>query len=597
MSETTYEVVDKVDAEASGSTTSFFEGPVTDGTVEADDTTFEVYDQVDQTNSPETDHPTSFYSDEMIYEGLLYGNEVIEEIRTLEASAVANAAAAAVSATEAQSSEDDAETAQIAAEAASALAEAARVAAEAAKVAAELAETNAETAETNAETAETNAEAAQAAAAASAAAALASENAAALAETNAETAETNAEAAQAAAAASQSAAATSATNAANSASAAATSETNAGNSASAAATSATNAANSATAAQTAETNAETAETNAEAAEVAAAAHAADASASEGAAAASEIAAALSASNASTSETNAANSASAAATSAANAAAAVQAAAANDAPLMNGVAAVGVGTQWAREDHVHPTDTSRAPLASPTFTGVPAAPTAAPGTNTTQLATTAFVAAAVTGGGAPTSADYLVRTADAGLSAERVVTDTASVTWDWATGSQAKANLAFASQADAEGGSATDKALNALRVLQSIRKNVFPSGTSMLFQQSAAPTGWTKQTTHNDKALRLTSGSVGTGGSSAFSTVFGKTATDSFTLTNSHLPASISSSAGTAAALSGGSFVALLSGGAGTLNGALNNSGLGGNSFQAGMDIRVQYVDFIIANKD
>ncbi len=34
----------------------------------------------------------------------------------------------------------------------------------------------------------------------------------------------------------------------------------------------------------------------------------------------------------------------------------------------------------------------APLASPTFTGVPAAPTAAPGTNTTQLATTAFVLA-------------------------------------------------------------------------------------------------------------------------------------------------------------------------------------------------------------
>jgi hypothetical protein len=32
----------------------------------------------------------------------------------------------------------------------------------------------------------------------------------------------------------------------------------------------------------------------------------------------------------------------------------------------------------------------APLASPTFTGTPAAPTAAPGTNTTQLATTAFV---------------------------------------------------------------------------------------------------------------------------------------------------------------------------------------------------------------
>ncbi len=36
----------------------------------------------------------------------------------------------------------------------------------------------------------------------------------------------------------------------------------------------------------------------------------------------------------------------------------------------------------------------APLASPTFTGTPAAPTAAPGTNTTQLATTAFVTAAI-----------------------------------------------------------------------------------------------------------------------------------------------------------------------------------------------------------
>ena len=39
-------------------------------------------------------------------------------------------------------------------------------------------------------------------------------------------------------------------------------------------------------------------------------------------------------------------------------------------------------------------TGKADIASPTFTGVPAAPTAAGGTNTTQLATTAFVTAAV-----------------------------------------------------------------------------------------------------------------------------------------------------------------------------------------------------------
>lgn len=58
--------------------------------------------------------------------------------------------------------------------------------------------------------------------------------------------------------------------------------------------------------------------------------------------------------------------------------------------MNGTQAAGTSNLYARADHVHPTDTSRAPLASPTFTGTPAAPTAAADTNTTQLATTAFV---------------------------------------------------------------------------------------------------------------------------------------------------------------------------------------------------------------
>lgn len=60
--------------------------------------------------------------------------------------------------------------------------------------------------------------------------------------------------------------------------------------------------------------------------------------------------------------------------------------------MNGTQAAGTSSRYARADHVHPTDTSRAPLASPTFTGTPAAPTAAADTNTTQLATTAFVVA-------------------------------------------------------------------------------------------------------------------------------------------------------------------------------------------------------------
>jgi hypothetical protein len=81
---------------------------------------------------------------------------------------------------------------------------------------------------------------------------------------------------------------------------------------------------------------------------------------------------------------------------------VLAQAASVAPLMDGTAAVGTSTRFARQDHVHPTDSTRAPLASPALTGVPTAPTAAPGTNTTQLATTAFVTTAVGGGGAVTS---------------------------------------------------------------------------------------------------------------------------------------------------------------------------------------------------
>jgi len=62
------------------------------------------------------------------------------------------------------------------------------------------------------------------------------------------------------------------------------------------------------------------------------------------------------------------------------------------PSMDGVAAIGVATRYAREDHVHPTDTSRSPIVSPTFTGTPVAPTAAQDTNTTQISTTAFVLA-------------------------------------------------------------------------------------------------------------------------------------------------------------------------------------------------------------
>ena len=50
-------------------------------------------------------------------------------------------------------------------------------------------------------------------------------------------------------------------------------------------------------------------------------------------------------------------------------------------------------------------------------------------------------------------------------------------------------------------------------------DVLPSGTVMLFVQTAAPTGWTKSTTHNNKALRVVDGTVSTGGSQPFSGAF------------------------------------------------------------------------------
>lgn len=48
---------------------------------------------------------------------------------------------------------------------------------------------------------------------------------------------------------------------------------------------------------------------------------------------------------------------------------------------------------------------------------------------------------------------------------------------------------------------------------------FAAGTAMLFVQTSAPTGWTKSTTHDNKALRVVSGSASSGGSVAFTTAF------------------------------------------------------------------------------
>lgn len=58
----------------------------------------------------------------------------------------------------------------------------------------------------------------------------------------------------------------------------------------------------------------------------------------------------------------------------------------------------------------------------------------------------------------------------------------------------------------------------------------PSDTKTFFVQTAAPTLWTKLTALDDYALRLVTGTVGTGGSTAFTSVFA-----SRTITSSNMP--------------------------------------------------------------
>ena len=133
----------------------------------------------------------------------------------------------------------------------------------------------------------------------------------------------------------------------------------------------------------------------------------------------------------------------------------------------------------------------------------------------------------------------------------------------------------------------------------------PSGTQMLFVQASAPTGWTKQTTHNDKALRVVSGTgAGSGGSVAFSTVFGRTATDGHQLTVAEMPShtitinysNVAPSGTTkglrqpSGTLSGDSIQ--------TIDGTFTSNSVGGDgSHTHPMDIRVQYVDVLICSKD
>ena len=74
-------------------------------------------------------------------------------------------------------------------------------------------------------------------------------------------------------------------------------------------------------------------------------------------------------------------------------------------------------------------------------------------------------------------------------------------------------------------------------------DAFPSGTMMMFVQTNAPTGWTKSTTNNNRALRIVNGTSGgnQGGNNDFTTAFNSSRSTSggsvsnHTLTTSQIP--------------------------------------------------------------
>jgi hypothetical protein len=130
---------------------------------------------------------------------------------------------------------------------------------------------------------------------------------------------------------------------------------------------------------------------------------------------------------------------------------------------------------------------------------------------------------------------------------------------------------------------------------------FPSGTLMLFQQSTAPPGWTKQTTHNDKALRVVSGAASSGGTNSFSSMFASRTSDAHTLTIAEIPSHAHGEPYPSSPLGGTTTHATYN----YLRDIVwdtqaidSTSSVGGDGPHShAYDMRVQYVDLIIAQKN
>lgn len=125
-----------------------------------------------------------------------------------------------------------------------------------------------------------------------------------------------------------------------------------------------------------------------------------------------------------------------------------------------------------------------------------------------------------------------------------------------------------------------------------------AGTRMPFNQSAAPTGWTKDTSTalNDSIMRIVTGAVGSGGSTAFSTFNAQTSVGATTLSIAQIP-SHSHSVGVPIGTSSGTGLVQGSNSQTTSYNTSTGAQGGGGSHTHTITTGIKYNDFIIAQKD
>ena len=130
----------------------------------------------------------------------------------------------------------------------------------------------------------------------------------------------------------------------------------------------------------------------------------------------------------------------------------------------------------------------------------------------------------------------------------------------------------------------------------------PAGSTMLFWQAAAPTGWTKLVAHNDKTIRVVSGSGGVaGGVTPFSTIHGSNCNR--IQLHSGLPAHSHNVVGLRLVILSGSFTFTRLGGSQTFPGNLDgfygvtDTQGSGSAHNHSISMNIQYIDVILASKN